>query len=193
HVRRINALVIKLERAEKDVDSYQRSIGQHIAAIKKARPDDWEKIVRDQCDLGRRSAYVYMAIADGRKSVDQHRSKNREAVARHRSALRNAQDAPLPSNDPGTKPAPAPVEPRSVADAEPAGEKPPPELPPADAPLDRRSYCPVCEGEGKLEDGEEDDVVFLAWSAREIASMLIAMDDQTKLKKIAAFIPDHLN
>jgi len=43
-----------------------------------------------------------------------------------------------------------------------------------------------------LEDGEEDDVVFLAWSAREIASMLIAMDDQTKLKKIAAFIRDHL-
>jgi multidrug efflux pump subunit AcrB len=92
HVKSINALVVKLENAERKTDEYARSIGQHIVAIKTARPDDWEAVVKEQCNLGRRSAYNYMEIADGKKTVKQRRTANREAAARHRaSALRNAQ------------------------------------------------------------------------------------------------------
>src|SRR5262249_31948841 len=57
HCRAINALVTKLEHAARKVDEYQRAIGQHIAAIKKARPDDWEDIVKAECKLGRSRAY----------------------------------------------------------------------------------------------------------------------------------------
>jgi hypothetical protein len=52
-LRAINALVTKLEHAERKVDEYQRTIGQHIAAIKKARPDDWQEVVEAKCKLER--------------------------------------------------------------------------------------------------------------------------------------------
>ena len=45
HCHAINALVDKLEHAERKVDEYQRAIGQHIAAVKEARPDDWQKVI----------------------------------------------------------------------------------------------------------------------------------------------------
>jgi len=46
HCRAINALVTKLEHAARKVDEYQRAIGQHIAAVKEARPDDWQRSSR---------------------------------------------------------------------------------------------------------------------------------------------------
>src|SRR5262245_66077999 len=57
HCHAINALVTKLEHAERKVDEYQRTIGQHIAAIKEARPKDWEEIVKAECNLGPSRAY----------------------------------------------------------------------------------------------------------------------------------------
>ena len=65
----INALVTKLEHAERKVDEYQRAIGQHIAAVKTARPDDWQKVVKTECKLGRSRAYELLAIADGTKTA----------------------------------------------------------------------------------------------------------------------------
>jgi len=43
-IKAINALVDKLAKAEAKVEQYQIAIGQHIAAIKAARPDDWLEI-----------------------------------------------------------------------------------------------------------------------------------------------------
>jgi hypothetical protein len=68
HCRAINALSSKLEHAARKVEEYQTAIGQHIAAIKKARPDDWEDIVKAECNLGRTRAYELMAIASGTKN-----------------------------------------------------------------------------------------------------------------------------
>lgn len=85
HCRAINALVTKLDHAERKVDEYQRAIGQHIAAIKKARPDDWEDIVKAECKLGRSRAYELLAIADGRKTVEQTRAEKAESVRRLRA------------------------------------------------------------------------------------------------------------
>ena len=85
HCHAINALVTKLDHAERKVDEYQRAIGQHIAAIKEARPDDWEDIVKAECKLGRSRAYELLAIADGRKTVEQTRAEKAESVRRLRA------------------------------------------------------------------------------------------------------------
>src|SRR5262249_15143809 len=88
HCHAINALVTKLEHAERKVDEYQRTIGQHIAAIKEARPKDWEEIVKAECNLGRSRAYELLAIADGRKTVKQVRAADAEKHKRLRDQRR---------------------------------------------------------------------------------------------------------
>ena len=92
--RAITAFLTKLEKNAEKISQYHCSIGQHIAAIKQARPSDWETIVKIECGLGRRRAYHFLAIVNGTETVEKQRAKNRERVARHRyrSALRNAQD-----------------------------------------------------------------------------------------------------
>ena len=90
--REINAFIDKLVHAGEKIVQYKCSIGRHIAAIKKARPDDWEDIVWAKCNLRRSSAYAYIRIADGTETPEEQRAKNRERVVRHR-ALRNAQAA----------------------------------------------------------------------------------------------------
>jgi hypothetical protein len=91
--RAITVFLTKLEKNAEKISQYHCSIGQHIAAIK-ARPSDWETIVKIECGLGRRRAYHFLAIVNGTETVEKQRAKNRERVARHRyrSALRNAQD-----------------------------------------------------------------------------------------------------
>src|SRR5262249_50929948 len=99
HVQAINALVTKLERAEEKIEQYQRSIGQHIKAVKAARPDDWEDIVKVECDLGRSRAYELMAIADGTKTVAEVRAAtNKRAKASQAKTRRLAR--PLISGQP---------------------------------------------------------------------------------------------
>jgi hypothetical protein len=99
HIKSINALAAKLERAEVKVEQYQVSIGQHIKAIKAERPDDWEKIVKEECNLGRRSAYDYIAIADGTKTVEGQRVANAAANKRLRDRQRASRDAQTRSRD----------------------------------------------------------------------------------------------
>jgi hypothetical protein len=93
HCRAINALSSKLEHAARKVEEYQTAIGQHIAAIKKARPDDWEDIVKAECNLGRTRAYELMAIASGTKTVKQTRAQtNIRKIKHHRKSVRSGTD-----------------------------------------------------------------------------------------------------
>src|ERR1700730_1738617 len=97
HCRRINALANKLANAERKIEEYQRSIGQHIAAIKAVRPNDWEKIVKAKCKLGRSRAYELLAIADGTKTVKQTRAEKAGSVRRLRARpLRSGQTTIAP-------------------------------------------------------------------------------------------------
>jgi hypothetical protein len=95
HVREINALVPKLEHAERKADEYYRAIGEHIAAIKRERPDDWKEIVREQCDLGRSRAYELLSIADGTKTPEQVRadSAERKRLERERESVTVTDDS----------------------------------------------------------------------------------------------------
>jgi len=83
HVKAINALGVKLKHAEAKVEQYQTAIGQHVKAIKLVSPDDWENIVRAECNLGRSRAYELLAIADGTKTVEQVRAAGAKRVREH--------------------------------------------------------------------------------------------------------------
>ena len=92
HCRAINALNTKLEHAARKVEEYETAIGQHIAAIKKARPDDWKDIVKTECNVGRARAYELMAIARGTKTVEQTRAQTNIRKIKHRKAVRSGTD-----------------------------------------------------------------------------------------------------
>jgi len=91
--RAITALLGKLEHAAEKISQYQSAIGQHIAAIKKARPNDWLKVVRTECDLARRQAYYYLALVSGTKTVEGQRAANAAANKRLRQRQRASRDA----------------------------------------------------------------------------------------------------
>jgi chromosome segregation ATPase len=90
HVKSINALIEKLAKAESKIEQYQISIGQHIKAIQTARPDDWLKIVKVECNLSRSRAYELMAIADGTKTAGQVRAAGAKRVREHEERKKNA-------------------------------------------------------------------------------------------------------
>ena len=97
HTTAINALTPKLAKAEARALQYQVAIGQHIAAIKAARPDDWLEIVRDQCHLGRTRAHDLLSIADGTKTVEEINAGAAERMRKMRkrnkaAAVRNVTD-----------------------------------------------------------------------------------------------------
>jgi hypothetical protein len=84
HVRAIKALIPKLEHVIRKADEYYRAIGAHLIAIKKARPHDWETIVRERCDLGRSRSYELMSVAAGTKTVEQLQAEKAERVRQFR-------------------------------------------------------------------------------------------------------------
>jgi hypothetical protein len=94
HVEAINALSAKIAKAESKIDQYQRSIGQHIAAIKKARPDDWVTVVKTECNLSRTRAYELMAIADNTKTSEQICASADQRKLKHRgNSVRSGTDS----------------------------------------------------------------------------------------------------
>ena len=91
--RAISAFLVKLEHTAEKIGQYRRSIGQHIAAIKKERPKDWERIVQSECNLGRRSAYRYLALVNGTKTVAEQRAANAADNRRLRERQRASREA----------------------------------------------------------------------------------------------------
>jgi hypothetical protein len=73
-------------KARASLAQCKRKVGQNIHLIKEARPNNWIQIVKAECGLGRRSAYNYLAIYEG-KSVEQHHAENRRRVAKHRALV----------------------------------------------------------------------------------------------------------
>ena len=99
--RAITALLTKLEHATKKADQYQRAIGQHIAAIKKARPDDWLQVVQTKCNLGRRQAYRFLAVVNGAATVEKQRAANAADNRRLRQRQRASREAQKARDDIG--------------------------------------------------------------------------------------------
>jgi hypothetical protein len=91
--REINAFVTKLARAEKDVDNYQRSIGQHIRSIKKRRPKDWLAIIERQCNLKKTRVYELLQIASGHKTPEQVRGDANRRKIKHRVSVPERKEA----------------------------------------------------------------------------------------------------
>src|SRR2546427_7242166 len=89
---KINRLTDQLEHAKRKAEECQIAIGQHLKAIKAARPDDWEDIVKAECNLGRTRAYELMAISGGTKTVEQTRAQTNIRKIKHRKCVRSGTD-----------------------------------------------------------------------------------------------------
>ena len=96
-VRSINAVVERLDKAEGKVDQYYRTISQHIAAIKRAKPDDWKEIVKTQCKLGRTRAFELLAIAEFHR---RHLGQDRVNIRQIEAPGANLQGIRGPRSDP---------------------------------------------------------------------------------------------
>jgi hypothetical protein len=72
-VRRVKALIEKGDKAAEKAEQFYKSAGIHIKEIKQ-QSEDWETIVREQCNIGRSRAYELMAIADGRTTFEKVRA-----------------------------------------------------------------------------------------------------------------------
>src|SRR6516164_4483614 len=88
----INGLTDQLKHANRKAEECQIAIGQHLNTIKAARPDDWEDIVKAECNLGRTRAYELMAISGGTKTVEQTRAQTNIRKIRHRKSVRSGTD-----------------------------------------------------------------------------------------------------
>ena len=88
----INGLTDQLKHAKRKAEEYQIAIGRHLKAIKAARPDDWEDIVKAECNLGRTRAYELMAISGGTKTVEQTRAQTNIRKIKHRNSVRSGTD-----------------------------------------------------------------------------------------------------
>ena len=85
----INGLTDQLKHANPKAEECQIAIGQHLNTIKAARPDDWEDIVKAECNLGRTRAYELMAISGGTKTVEQTRAQTNIRKIKHRNSVRS--------------------------------------------------------------------------------------------------------
>jgi hypothetical protein len=91
-VREIRVLVEKGDKAADKAQQFYVAASQHLKTLKQCglRASAWEKLVKAKCGLGKSRAYELIAIADGRKTVEESRAKNASANKR----LRDRQIAP---------------------------------------------------------------------------------------------------
>src|SRR5262249_27220023 len=82
--RRVKALIDKGDRAAEKAEQFYKSAGIHIKEIKD-QSDDWETIIRQECDIGRSRAYELMAIADGKTTLKKVRAAANERKKVHRA------------------------------------------------------------------------------------------------------------
>ena len=83
-VRHVKALIEKGDKAAEKAEQFYKSAGIHIKEIKQ-QSEDWETIVREQCNIGRSRAYELMAIADGRTTLEKVRASTNERQKVHRA------------------------------------------------------------------------------------------------------------
>jgi len=97
--RAITAFLTKLEHTADKIVQYKCSIAQHIAEIRRQRPNDWLQVVEAECGLGRRRAYSFLALVNGTETIEGQRAANAAANKRLRDrqrASRDAQNSPRP-------------------------------------------------------------------------------------------------
>jgi hypothetical protein len=100
--RRVKALIEKGDRAADKAEQFYKAAGIHIKEIKDKRPEDWESIIREVCDVGRSRAYELMAIADGKTTLEKVRDRsNRSSKISHakKSAVQRTKPEPAPETD----------------------------------------------------------------------------------------------
>ena len=83
--RRVKVLIEKGDRAAEKAEQFYKAAGIHIRQIKEQSLDNWETVVREQCNIGRSRAYELMAIADGKTTLEKVRAGSNERKKVHRA------------------------------------------------------------------------------------------------------------
>ena len=89
----IKALVVKGDYATEKAEQFYIAAGKHLEELKERCPKEWVELAEKEIGLRRRRAYDYIALASGKKSLVDMRSKNAERNKKARRASRDAQKA----------------------------------------------------------------------------------------------------
>lgn len=75
-------------------EQHYKQAGQKIIALRNARPGDWEKVVKEECGVGRSRAYELIALAGGKITLEKLREQKAQQV---RDTRERANENPLRS------------------------------------------------------------------------------------------------
>src|SRR5262245_54954462 len=92
-VRAIKTLVAKADKAREKAEQFYIAAGLHLKTLKAQNPKTWEKVAKERCGLGRSRVYELIAIADGRKTVDEIRADTAKRTAETQARLKAAASA----------------------------------------------------------------------------------------------------
>ena len=100
--RRVKVLIEKGDRATEKAEQFYKAAGIHIKQIKEQSLDNWETIVREQCNIGRSRAYELMAIADGKTTLEKVRAGSNERKKVHRAKSESVPERTEPTHATGS-------------------------------------------------------------------------------------------
>jgi len=100
--RRVKVLIEKGDRAAEKAEQFYKAAGIHIRQIKEQSLDDWETVVREQCNIGRSRAYELMAIADGKTTLEKVRAGSNERKRVHRAKSESVPERTEPAHATGS-------------------------------------------------------------------------------------------
>ena len=98
--RRVKVLTEKGDRAAEKAEQFYKAAGIHIRQIKEESLDNWETIVREQCNIGRSRAYELMAIADGKTTLEKVRASTNERQKIHKAKSQSVNNGRKPDSSP---------------------------------------------------------------------------------------------
>ena len=96
--RRVKVLTEKGDRAAEKAEQFYKAAGIHIRQIKEQSLDDWETVVRGQCNIGRSRAYELMAIADGKTTLEKVRASTNERQKIHKAKSQSVNNGRKPDS-----------------------------------------------------------------------------------------------
>jgi hypothetical protein len=85
-IKTIKALIVKGDAATKKAEDFYIAAGQHLKTLKAQHTgswDEWEKLLKEKCGIGKSRASELMRIADATTTVEQVRADTARRVMRH--------------------------------------------------------------------------------------------------------------
>ena len=119
-IKAINSFIEKLAKGEEKNEQYKASIGCLLQELKEGKTGaEWEKLIKERCNIARSRANELIAIADGRRSEEQTAALTTARSKKHREnkapPLRNGKNK---ADEPATTDAPTSLKAEEQPDAD---------------------------------------------------------------------------